>query len=142
MKRNIVVLMAGIVFGASLLAQAAEIRIKPERLNPNGKRPRMKVVILDVDPEAVDTSSITLNGLEPIKTKVNPNKVTAFFSKKDVVASLGDVEKGQIVTLNVSFSVGDSPATVLTDEVKIVGKVRNTPDQPNVPDTPNAQRPL
>lgn len=123
-------------------SQAAEIQIKPERLNPNGKKPRMKVVIRDVDPESVSTDSITLNGLTPIKTKVNPNKVTAFFYKNDVVATLGDVQKGQVVSLDVAFSIGNAPATHLTDEVKIVGKKATIPDKPEVPDIPTDQRPL
>jgi hypothetical protein len=139
MKRITLMFLTVTFLSIALIAQAVEIKVKPERLNPNGKRARMKVVILDVeDTSAINTSSITLNGLAPIKTKVNPKKVTAFFSKSDVVASLGDVQKGQTATLQLSFSVGNAPAQTLTDDVKIVGKKKSKPVQPNVPASPNA----
>lgn len=127
MRRKSMILCALVILGATLIAQAAEVRILPHKLNPNGKRARMKVEILEVDTQSVDTSSITLNGIAALKTRVNPHKVVAFFSKKDVIGTLGEVAKGQVHTLSVSFVVGDAAsATVLTDDIKIVGKKKKS----------------
>lgn len=118
--RKTSLLSISLLLAFAMLAQAAELRIKPERLNPNGKRARMKAEILDVDGKAVDLSGITLNGIAPLKTRAAAKKVIAFFSKKEVIATLGEVNKGDVVSLSLSFTAGEA-ATTLTDEVRIVG---------------------
>jgi hypothetical protein len=86
----------------------------------------MKAEIWTTDTKAVDTSNITLNGVPAIRTRVTPVKVIAFFSKKDVLTTLGDVQKGQTYSLSLSFSQSSQPST-LTDEIKIVGRKKGKP---------------
>jgi hypothetical protein len=124
MNKRIVLLSAILLLSVSAFLQAAEFRIRPHRLNPNGKRAKMKAEIREVDTSTVDTASITLNGLVPIKTKVTKKKVKAFFLKTDIVATLGDVQKGQTHTLTLSFNAGAQPSS-LTDDIVIVGKKKN-----------------
>jgi hypothetical protein len=126
MNKRIVVLSAFALLALTAFLQAAELRIRPHRLNPNGKRPKMKAAILEVDTSTVDTASITLNGIAPIRTKVTKKKVKAIFLKADVVATLGDVQKGQRHTLTLSFNAGAQPNS-LTDDIVIVGKKKNKP---------------
>ncbi|MCI0411307.1 hypothetical protein L0222_00745 [bacterium] len=126
MKKGTLVLSALVLLTVTAFLQAAELRIRPHRLNPNGKRARMKAVILEVDTSTVDTASITLNGIAPIRTHVTDKKVKAFFLKKDVVATLGDVEKGQTHTLTLSFNAAAQPNN-LTDDIIIVGKKKSKP---------------
>jgi hypothetical protein len=113
----------------SAIVQAVEVRVRPHRLNPNGKKPRMKVEIRDVDTSAVDLASITLNGISPIKTRGTPKKVIAFYYKSDVIATLGEIKKGDVHVLNISFNVG-LEASNLTDEITIVGKKKKHSDTP------------
>src|SRR5919106_572399 len=101
MNKRIVVFSAVLLLAVTAFLQAAELRIRPHRLNPNGKRPKMKAEIRELDTSTVDTASITLNGIAPIKTKVTKKKVKAIFLKADVVATLGDVQKGQTHTLTL-----------------------------------------
>ncbi len=121
MIKRTVALSVLVLFAMTAFLQAAEVRIRPHRLNPNGKRAHMKAVILEVDPSTVDTSSITLNGVAPLRTHVTKKKVKAFFLKRDVVATLGDVQKGQTHTLTLSFNAAAQPNS-LTDDIVIVGK--------------------
>ena len=121
MIKRTVVLSVLVLFAVTAFLQAAEVRINPHRLNPNGKRAHMKATILEVDPSTVDTASITLNGVAPLRTHVTKKKVKAFFLKQDVVATLGAIEKGQTHTLTLSFNASAQPNT-LTDDIVIVGK--------------------
>jgi hypothetical protein len=121
MNKRTVLLSAVLLLAVTAFLQAAELRIRPHRLNPNGKRSKMKAEIREVDTSTVDTASITLNGIAPIKTKVTKKKVKAIFLKADVVATLGDVQKGQTHTLTLSFNASAQPNS-LTDEIVIVGK--------------------
>ena len=112
-----------LLLALGMIAQAAEIRILPNKLNPNGNKARMKAEIRDVDGKSVELSGITLNGVAPLKTRAAAKKVIAFFPKSDVIATLGDVKKGDVVTLSLSFTEGQNVTpTVLTDEVTITGK--------------------
>ncbi len=123
MRRKSLFLCALMLLAVTALVQAAELRVRPHRLNPNGKRARMKAEIYQVEPGTVNTESITMNGVAAIKTRVTPRKVIAFFYKKEVVATLGEVKKGQVHTITVEFNAGAQPSS-LTDEIKIVGKRR------------------
>jgi hypothetical protein len=125
MNKRIVVFSAVLLLALTAFLQAAELRIRPHRLNPNGKRSKMKAEIREVDTSTVDSTSITLNGIAPIKTRVTKKKVKAFFLKADVVATLGDVQKGQTHTLTLLFNAGVQPNS-LTDEIVIVGKKSKT----------------
>ena len=126
MKKRTLFLSVIALLAVTAFLQAAELRIRPHRLNPNGKRARMKAEIREVDTSTVDTASITLNGIAPIRTHVTDKKVKAFFLKKDVLATLGDVQKGQTHTLSLSFNAG-AQANSLTDDIIIVGKKKTKP---------------
>jgi hypothetical protein len=124
MQKRILILTTLVLLYLSTLSYSDELRIRPHRLNPNGKRAVMKAEIKTENPKSVDTTNMTLNGVSALRTHVTPKKVIAFFSKKDVVATLGEVQKGQTYTLSLSFSQNAQPST-LTDEIKIVGKKKN-----------------
>ena len=121
MQKRIPVLTTLVLMLISTLSFSDELRIRPHRLNPNGKRAVMKAEIRTENTKAVDTANMTLNGVAAIRTHVTPKKIIAFFPKKEVIATLGDVKKGQTYTLSLAFSQ-NSQATTLTDEIKIVGK--------------------
>jgi hypothetical protein len=124
MQKRILVLTTLVLLLISALSYSDELRIRPHRLNPNGKRAVMKAEILTENTKSVNTANITLNGVSALRTHVTPKKVIAFFSKKDVLATLGEVQKGQTYTLSLSFSQNSQPST-LTGEIKIVGKKKN-----------------
>lgn len=106
----------------------ADLRIVPSKINPNGKKSKMKVEILGLeDPKSVVPESITLNGIEPIKVRFTPRKVIARFYRQDVLATLGELQKGQEYELTVNFAIGNSPQPALSDTIKIVGKKKKSP---------------
>jgi hypothetical protein len=131
MHKRILILCTFVFLMISAISKADELKIRPHQLNPNGKRAVMKAELWTSDTKAVDTSNITLNGVAPIRTRVTPVKVIAFFSKADVLATLGQVQQGQTYTLSLSFSQNNSPA-FMTADIKIVGKTskKNQPQHP------------
>jgi len=134
MKKNIFAVL--VLLFITTLSYSDELKIRPHRLNPNGKRAVMKAELWTENTESVNRENMTLNGVAALRTRVTPKKVIAFFSKKDVVATLGDVQKGQTYTLSLSFSQNNQPST-LTDEIKIVGKAKNShANHPTAPTHP------
>ena len=124
MQKRVLIFSTLVLLLVTALLQADELRIRPHRLNPNGKRAVMKAELWTENTKAVDREHMTLNGISSIRTRVTPVKVIAFFSKKDVVDTLGAVQKGQTYTLTLSFSQSSQPST-LSGEIKIVGKKKN-----------------
>jgi len=124
MQKRILIFSTLILLLIAALSEADELRIRPHRLNPNGKRAVMKAELWTPDTKAVDRENMTLNGVSPIRTRVTRVKVVAFFSKKDVIATLGSVQKGQTYTLVLAFSQSSQPST-LTGDIKIVGKKKH-----------------
>jgi len=124
MQKRILIFSTLILLLIAALSEADELRIRPHRLNPNGKRAVMKAELWTPDTNAVDRENMTLNGVSPIRTRVTRVKVVAFFSKKDVIATLGSVQKGQTYTLVLAFSQSSQPST-LTGDIKIVGKKKH-----------------
>jgi|GEM_PF-4370466 len=124
MQKRILIFSTLILLLIAALSEADELRIRPHRLNPNGKRAVMKAELWTPDTKAVDRENMTLNGVSPIRTRVTRVKVVAFFSKRDVIATLGSVQKGQTYTLVLAFSQSSQPST-LTGDIKIVGKKKH-----------------
>lgn len=122
MKRNVLTAFLLLLLGAACYAQTATVRVFPRSwgMNTHGKG-RVKAEILNVTPSTIDTSTILMNGVAPLRTQKSDKKVTAFFSKKDVLATLGTLQPGQDVTISVTFGSTNGPAT-LTDSVHIKGR--------------------
>lgn len=119
-----------VLFFGAAFSSAADLRVRPHKINPNGKKSKMKAEILGLEnPKAVNIESILLNGVEPLKVRVTPRKVIARFYRKEVLSTLGELEKGQEYVLTISYGIGNSPQPLLTDTIKIVGK-KKTPGPP------------
>ena len=123
MKRKIISLFVLLILvSAAYVSAEAELRILPHSWNINGKgKGRVKAEILNVDGKTFEASNIRMNGIEPLKVKASAHKVKAFFRKSEVLATLGDVEAGQVVNISVSFGAGEHAAT-LSDQVELVSK--------------------
>lgn len=131
MKRSLVTVSIFLLVAAICHAQSVTVRVLPHRWSMNTKgKGRVKAEILNVDTKTIDTSSILMNGIAPLKTKSNTHKVIAFFSKRDVLGTLGTLQPGQTVTIFVTFGSTNGPSS-LTDDVKIVkGKKSNKAPTP------------
>jgi hypothetical protein len=119
---------------ASLVYADTSVRILPHKwnLHSNAKsKARVKAEIRGVDPTTIDTATIFMNGIAPLKTRNAKKKVIAFFSKRDVLGTLGPVSAGDVVSISVSFTLGNAP-NALSDDVKIVGGKKKQPPQPPV----------
>ena len=125
MKKHVLTVFALLLLGAVCYGEAT-VRVLPHRwsLNTHSKG-RVKAEILNVDPSSIDASTILMNGVAPIRTRTANKKLIAFFYKKDVLATLGALQPGQVVTITVTFGSTSGPAT-FTDDVHIVkGKKSN-----------------
>lgn len=126
------------LFLASLASAAdTSVRILPHRWSLNSKsKGRVKAEIRHVDPKSIDTSTILMNGVAPLKSRTGHTKIIAFFSKRDVLGTLGSLQAGQIVTISVTFNLTNAPAS-FSDDVKIVaGKKKQPPAPPVTPGKP------
>jgi len=128
MRKRILISTLVLILIAAI-SQADQLKIRPHRLNPNGKKAVMKAELWTSDTKAVDTSNIALNGVAAIRTRVTPVKVIAFFSKADVLATLGQVQKGQTYTLFLAFNQNAAPSS-MTGDITIVGKSAKGKQQP------------
>lgn len=129
MKRILTVFSLTFFLASALFAQqSVTLKVLPRhwglKVTGNG---RVKAEIITMDPSAVDTSTILMNGIAAVRTQVTPIKVMAFFPKAGVLATLPAVQKGQTETIMVTFSMGGSRMT-LTDTIMIAGQPQGTTD--------------
>src|SRR5213596_1492050 len=119
MKKHVLTVFALLLVAAVCHAEAT-VRVLPHRwsLNTHSKG-RVKAEILGLDPSSIDASTILMNGVAPIRTRTANKQLIAFFYKKDVLATLGALQPGQVVTITVTFGSTNGPAT-FTDDVHIV----------------------
>jgi len=132
MKRLLLIFSALLVLTTALYADdiapttAATVKVLPRTWGPHaGSHAVVKAEIRVTDPKAINTSSITMNGIAPIRTRVTDKKVMAFFSKKDVLTTFGTVTKGQTVGVSVVFSAASGPSGTFSDNIRIGGKGGN-----------------
>jgi hypothetical protein len=137
MKKHVLTLFVLLLLAAVCFADAT-VRVLPHRwsMNTHGKG-RVKAEILNIDPSSVDASSIFMNGVAATRTRKTDKKTIAFFHKSDILATLGTLQPGQVVTISVTFGSTNGPAS-LSDDVKIVkgkksGKAPTTTPTPGKP---------
>jgi len=126
MKRRFMILSVLILVASTLFAQqqTATLKVLPRHWGKNitGKG-LVKAELYTSDTSTLNTSNITMNGIAALRTHVTPIKVVAFFPKAAVLATFPQpLEKGQAETINVSFNIGNSPTSFLTNTIIIGGK--------------------
>jgi len=127
MKRIAVLLLFAVLVTSTLFAQETiSVKVLPERwsMGTHHNKARVKAEIFGLDPSA-SISNVMMNGVPALRTQNSTGKLTAFFSKADVLATLPAVQKGQQATIGVTFTNGAAPAS-LTDTITISGKKSST----------------
>jgi hypothetical protein len=122
MKRIAVLLLFAVLVSSALYAQeTVSVKVLPHRwsLKIHGKG-RVKAELFGLDP-STPISNIMMNGIAALRTQTSNGKLTAFFRKADVMGTLPAVQKGQQVTIGVTFMNGTAPIS-LTGTVTIGGK--------------------
>jgi hypothetical protein len=104
--------------------QLININVTPKKLNAKDKnRNAVLPVIITISDNyqlsEIDIASIQLEGISPIRSSIEEDEIALKFRKTDIVATIGEVENGDIVILKMAGFFADGTAFIGEDEIII-----------------------